>query len=134
MMNIGQRIKQRREELGISQEELAKKAGYKSRSSINKIEVDGRGLPQSKIVLIARALKTTPTYLMGWETSTEINPNSVEELNQLASIASVYGYVNDCFGKNAEALLTSYELLNDAGKKEALKRIQEMVHIPEYVD
>ena len=81
-MNIGQRIKQRREELGMSQEELAKKAGYKSRSSINKIEVDGRGLPQSKIVLIAKALKTTPTYLMGWETSTEINPNSIEELNQ----------------------------------------------------
>lgn len=98
-MNIGQRIKQRREELGMSQEELAKKAGYKSRSSINKIEVDGRGLPQSKIVLIAKALKTTPTYLMGWETSTEINPNSIEELNQLASISSVYGYVNDCFGK-----------------------------------
>lgn len=70
-MNIGQRIKQRREELGISQEELAKKAGYKSRSSINKIEVDGRGLPQSKIVLIAKALETTPAYLMGWENNNE---------------------------------------------------------------
>lgn len=133
-MNIGQRIKLRREELGISQEELAKKAGYKSRSSINKIEVDGRGLPQSKIVLIAKALETTPTYLMGWEAPTEIKPNSVEELNQLFSITSVYGYVNDCFGKDAETLLTSYELLNGNGKKEALKRIQEMVHIPEYVD
>ncbi|WP_277408935.1 helix-turn-helix domain-containing protein [Lacrimispora xylanisolvens] len=44
-MDIGQIIKQRREELGMSQEELANKAGYKSRSSINKIEVDGRGLP-----------------------------------------------------------------------------------------
>lgn len=66
-MNIGQRIKQRREELKISQEELAKKVGYKSRSSINKIEVDGRGLPQSKIMLIAEALNTTPAYLMGWE-------------------------------------------------------------------
>ena len=45
-MEIGERIKKRREELGMSQEELAQKAGYKSRSSINKIEVDGRGLPQ----------------------------------------------------------------------------------------
>ena len=70
-MDIGQRIKQRREELGISQEELAKKAGYKSRSSINKIEVDGRGLPQSKIVLIAKALETTPAALMGWDTQIE---------------------------------------------------------------
>ena len=66
-MNIGERIRQRREELGMTQDELARAAGYKSRSSINKIEVDGRGLPQGKIVDIARALRVTPSYLMGWE-------------------------------------------------------------------
>jgi len=66
-MNIGERIRQRREELDMTQDELARAAGYKSRSSINKIEVDGRGLPQNKIVDIARALKVTPSYLMGWE-------------------------------------------------------------------
>ena len=37
-MNLYQRIKERRESLGMSQEELAKKLGYKSRSTINKIE------------------------------------------------------------------------------------------------
>ena len=41
-MDIGERIKLRREELNLSQDELAKKVGYKSRSSINKIEQDGR--------------------------------------------------------------------------------------------
>lgn len=66
-MEIGERIRIRREELGMSQEELAKAIGYKSRSSINKIEVDGRGLPQSKVVIIAKALHVTPAYLMGWE-------------------------------------------------------------------
>lgn len=66
-MDIGDRIKKKREELGMSQEELAKKVGYKSRSSVNKIEMDGRGLPQNKIVLFAKALETTPAYLMGWE-------------------------------------------------------------------
>lgn len=66
-MDIGERIKRRREELGMSQDELARAAGYKSRSSINKIELDGRGLPQDKVVAIARALKVTPSYLMGWE-------------------------------------------------------------------
>lgn len=66
-MEIGDRIKLRREELGMSQEELAKKVGYKSRSSINKIEIDGRGLPQKKIVVFAKALQTTPAFLMGWE-------------------------------------------------------------------
>lgn len=65
-MEIGDRIKKRREELDMSQEQLAKKVGYKSRSSINKIELDGRGLPQNKIVALAKALETTPAYLMGW--------------------------------------------------------------------
>ena len=65
--DIGERIKRRREELDMSQDELARAAGYKSRSSINKIEVDGRGLPQKKIVAIANALRVTPAYLMGWE-------------------------------------------------------------------
>ena len=48
-MTIGQRVKIRREELGMSQEELAKKIGYKSKSSINKIELGFRVLTQSKI-------------------------------------------------------------------------------------
>ena len=66
-MDIGSRIKKRREALGMSQDELARKVGYKSRSSVNKIEIDGRGLPQRKIIDFANALDTTPAYLMGWD-------------------------------------------------------------------
>lgn len=65
-MTIGERIKNRREELGLTQDELAKKCGYKSRSSINKIELS-RELPLKKVSLMADALNTTPGYLMGWE-------------------------------------------------------------------
>ena len=79
-MNIGERIRQRREELDMTQDELARAAGYKSRSSINKIEVDGRGLPQNKIVDIARALKVTPSYLMGWEDLPEASLIAEQEL------------------------------------------------------
>lgn len=64
---VGTRIRRKREALGISQNELAKKLGYKSRSSIAKIENDGRNLPQDKIYAIAVALETTPAYIMGWE-------------------------------------------------------------------
>lgn len=42
-MNIGEKVRQRRIELGLSQEELALKMGYKSRTSINKIE-NGRAI------------------------------------------------------------------------------------------
>lgn len=66
MSTIGSRIRNRREELGLSQDELGRRLGYKSRSSINKIELDQRNLTQSKIKAIADALDTTPAYIMGW--------------------------------------------------------------------
>lgn len=76
MKSVGDRIREKRESLGMSQEELAKKLGYKSRSSINKIETDARNLTQSKIKSIADALLTTPSYIMGWEEpKREIPPN-----------------------------------------------------------
>lgn len=64
-MTIGERIKLRRELLGLTQEEVAKKCGYKSRSSVNKIELS-RSLPLKKVELMANALETTPAELMGW--------------------------------------------------------------------
>lgn len=64
-MTIGQRIKQRREQLGLTQDELAHKVGYASRSSINKIELS-RDLPLRKVSKMASALDTSPSYLMGW--------------------------------------------------------------------
>lgn len=66
-MEIGERIRARREELGMSQDELAKRCGYASRVSISKIESDSRGLPTDKVATIARALRVSPAYLMGWE-------------------------------------------------------------------
>lgn len=67
MSTIGSRIRARREELDLSQEELGTKLGYKSRSSINKIELGERNLTQARIKVIADALETTPGYIMGWE-------------------------------------------------------------------
>ena len=70
-MTIGNRIKSRRVELGMSQEELATKLGYKHKSSINKIETGVHNLTQSKIAQIAEALNTTPSYIMGWDEEEE---------------------------------------------------------------
>lgn len=66
-MNIGINIRNRRKELNMTQEQLADKMGYKSKSSINKIEIGENDIPQSKIVRFAEALHTTPAYLMGWD-------------------------------------------------------------------
>jgi len=64
---IGRIIRRRRIELGLSQEELAERCGFKSKSSINKMESGVQGLPQSKIITVAKALETTPGYILGWE-------------------------------------------------------------------
>ena len=82
MSTIGYRIRVRREELGLSQEELGKRLGYKSRSSINKIELDQRNLTQPKIKAIADALETTPAYIMGW-TAPKQNTNTQIQSEQI---------------------------------------------------
>lgn len=55
--------------MGMTQDELAKLVGYSDRTSIAKIESGKIDLPQSKIAVIAKALRTTPGELMGWSDS-----------------------------------------------------------------
>ena len=66
MAKIGENIRRLREKCGLSQEELATRMGYKSKSTINKIELGINDIPQSKIEKFAQVLGTTPTVLMGW--------------------------------------------------------------------
>ena len=95
MTTIGDRIKARRLELDMSQDELARLVGYKSRSSINKIESDGRLLPQRKIMEIANALNTTPAYIMGWEESNETEAPSVPLTQQEETHIKKYRQLSD---------------------------------------
>lgn len=68
-MTLGDRIRSRREELQMSQEELATRLGYKSRSTIAKIESGENDLTQSKIVAFAEALSTTARWLLDYDDS-----------------------------------------------------------------
>ena len=69
MIDLYKKIRNLRESKGLSQEELAEMTGYTNRSSIAKIEKGEVDLTRSKIVAFAKALGTTPTYLMGWNSS-----------------------------------------------------------------
>lgn len=84
-MTVGQKIKERRIELEMSQDELAKKCGYKSRSSINKIEMS-RDLPLKKAKQMAEALDLSVSYLMGWEDKKEELLKAVIKGNEKNSI------------------------------------------------
>lgn len=73
MLDLYKNIKKKREALGYTQQELAEKTGYSDRTSIAKIESGKIDLPQSKILMFAEALKTTPSELMGWESEESKN-------------------------------------------------------------
>ena len=68
MSELSTRLYLRRKELGLSQEELAQRMGYRSKSSITKLEKGINDLPQSKVEELAAALETTPAYLLGLDT------------------------------------------------------------------
>ena len=67
LTTIYDRIKNLRENLELTQQELAERLGYKSRSTINKIESGQRDISSTQIIAFSKALNTTPAYLMGWE-------------------------------------------------------------------
>ena len=57
---VGRKIRERRLQLGLTQEELAEKLGYKHKSAINKIELGINDVNQSKLIKIANALECSP--------------------------------------------------------------------------
>lgn len=66
-MTLGDKIRIRREEAGLSQDELARRLGYKSRSTIAKLESGVNDLTQSKLKAFAEALNTTVADLLDWD-------------------------------------------------------------------
>lgn len=66
-MTTGELIKQRRIELGMTQEELASKMGFKTKASISRLESNDRKLPLSKLKKMAMILDIRPSRLMGWD-------------------------------------------------------------------
>ena len=88
-MEIGDKIKKRREELGMSQTELAALVGYTSRSAITKVEKNVNGVTRSKAVEFAKALKTTPAYLMGWDEEKYPAPKLTEDFTVFPVIGDI---------------------------------------------
>lgn len=85
IMTLGERVKLKREELGLSQEELAEKMKYKSKTSIHKIEQGITDLPLSKVSELAKVLGVTSSYLMGWEEKTQPKKQEESNMNKIIS-------------------------------------------------
>lgn len=105
-MNIGERIKQRREALGYTQEELAKKLGYAHRSSVQKIE-NAREISMKKIEQYAQALETTVPYLMGWDDN--LTEDNADVLTDVLSNQFLLEHIKKLMSLNKEHQQTIYD-------------------------
>jgi transcriptional regulator with XRE-family HTH domain len=100
-ITIGSRIKARRQELRISQRELASRMGYTDHTTITRIEAGKVDPPQSRIAQFAKALGTTPGHLLGWDAEPE----------DLGAVAAQV-----LADPNLLQLVQTYQTLNDADR------------------
>jgi len=105
-MTIGERIKSRREELGLTQTDLAIRMGYKSRAAICNVEKDKEDLTTTRIRKFAEALECTPAYLMGWEE--QAKAFSEEMARQTKPLRDFFETHTVDYGRIFEALLEQY--------------------------
>lgn len=95
LIEIGNRIKQLRTEKDMSQDELAKRSGYGSRSTINKIELGINDVPQSKIKAIVEALGVSVGTLLCWDEFDEKHDTKKiqKEVNLIERIEQQHGKI-----------------------------------------
>jgi len=75
---IIERIKQLRENLKLSYQELAVLTGM-SKSTLQRYETGAiKNIPLSKVNVLAKALHTTPAYLMGWDKKESTNNSELD--------------------------------------------------------
>ena len=124
-MGLKENIKSKRIERKMTLEDLAKSVGV-SRQTIQRYESGVIGnIPSDKIELIARALDTSPAYLMGWE---QIDTNfSEKKLRKKSMINSKIMYLN--FTENIKNFLIYMKSFLLQIRKES-SPIQKFAHEP----
>ena len=136
-MNIGDRIKNRRHELGLSADDVAAKIG-KNRATVYRYESNEiENLPLSTLEPLAKVLNTTPAYLIGWsddknETVDNFTHAVIDSIQNATVLPSKTRYIyEDGEDDKLEDLFYS---LNASGRKKAIEQLELLAKIPEYSD
>lgn len=113
------RIKALRTELNLSQTELAKRVGYSDKTAIAKVEAGKVDLPQSKVIAFAKALCTTPSYLIGENSNNDSAKSSYSDSEN--TIIEKYRTISEFSPKGKESvdyiLDREYELAKELEEK-----------------
>nr|DAS52394.1 MAG TPA: helix-turn-helix domain protein [Caudoviricetes sp.] len=122
-MRIGERIKQRRLELGYTADALAKMLN-KNRATIYRYENgDIENMPIDVLEPLAKALNTTPAYLMGWTDSQQsIEPKPTEEYYDDPEAAEFAEYLRTRPG--ARMLFSAAKDMSKEDMEETVKYIE----------
>lgn len=82
-MTVANRIKDRRNELGWSQRELAAKMGYSSNTTVTKIEQGKVDVSQDRLEQFAKVLGVSVAYLIGFEQIQKKNDQLVKLVTRM---------------------------------------------------
>lgn len=130
LIEIGNRIKALRTERDMSQDELAKRCGYTSRSTINKIELGINDVPQSKIKAIAEALGVRVGDILCWkEMDKSFDTKKIQaEVEQI----ELDERIKKEYGASAKEALSLYVQLDTDDKGEIRGEMKQMLKAPKY--
>ena len=120
--DMAKRIKELRLSLGLTLEEVANQVGV-GKSTVRKWETGIiANMKRDKIAALAKALYTTPGYLMGWTDEQAIPPVS----------KSICKQIEDKFGKNAATALSLYVQLDEIDQVRITERMTVLLEDEKY--
>lgn len=122
-MEIGQKIKQLREELGFTQKQLSIES-HVSEISIRKYESGDRQPKIEQLTKIANALNVEVNELLPYHITIGNESTLPPELKPL----------DKSYSKASTQILADLEALNDKGQYEAAKRVHELTKLDEYTN
>lgn len=127
LIEIGNRIKQLRTEKDMSQDELAKRSGYGSRSTINKIELGINDVPQSKIKAIAEALGVSVGTLLCWDEF-----DKKHDTNKIQKEVNLIEHIEQQHGKTTREAFEMYIQLDSDDQGEIRGEMKQMLKAEKY--
>lgn len=120
--DMAKRIKELRLSLGLTLEEVANQVGV-GKSTVRKWETGIiANMKRDKIAALAKALHTTPGYLMGWTDEQAISAVS----------KSICKQIEDKFGKNAATALSLYVQLDEIDQVRITERMTVLLEDEKY--
>ena len=111
-MTIGERIKQRRQELKWSQRELAAKMDYSHHSTLARIESGAVDVSQTRIVQFSKVLGVSIAYLMGWEEEEKKNDIQADIILKMRTDSTFMSVVENLYKLDRDKLETINQMLN----------------------